>query len=155
MKNLNIKKHFTLLELMICIALITICFSMIGINVRKAINIHKYKSNIKKIDMYFDFCKKMAMANQADVYLNFSQVNQNIFCEMGTDENRSFFENSQKIRDNFENMYFFFDKKKINKLEILFSSTGEILPKGEIEFSTNDKIEFSDKNNYFKQFKTI
>ncbi len=143
----SIKRYFTLLELMITITLIVICFSVIGINLSEALYKHKYKNNIKKIDMYFDFCKKMAFSHQADIYLKLYQENQRVYCEIGTDESTGFFENTPKTKDHFDDINFLFNQKKINKLEILFSTTGEILPKG--------NIEFLDKKKKFKQIKTI
>lgn len=147
MKKLNIKKHFTLLELMVTMVLLVICFSIIGINVNKSLYAHKWNNNLKKIDMYFDFCKKMAFSNQADIYLNLSQVNSKIYFEIGTDATMGFFKNSKKTKDYFEDIYFLYNDKKIDKLEILFCSTGMILPKG--------TIEFLDKKKKFKQLKNI
>jgi len=132
---------------MITITLIVMCFSFIGIKINKALYTHKYKNNIKKLDMYFDLCKKMAFSNQADVYLKLYQEKEKLVCEIGTDEKMGFFINSKKIKDHFENMYFLYNQKKINKLEILFSTTGEILPKG--------NLEFLDKRKKFKQIKII
>jgi Tfp pilus assembly protein FimT len=141
MKKNIIKKYFTLLELVITIALITICFSVIGINVSRSLYKHRYKNNLKKIDLYFGFCKKMAYFNQSDVHMKLSQDDKKICCEMGTDETMGFFENSKKIEDAFDHMKFLFNKKKVDKLDVLFSSTGEVLPKGDLEFLDNkDKI---------------
>jgi hypothetical protein len=53
---------------------------------------------MKKIDMYFNFCKKMAFSNQADIYLKLSQKDFDIYCEMGTDEGMGFFENTKKTK---------------------------------------------------------
>ncbi|EKD26505.1 MAG: hypothetical protein ACD_79C01150G0002 [uncultured bacterium] len=97
--------------------------------------------------MYFDFCKAMSFSNQADIYLIISQKEQDVYCEIGTDEKVGFFENTNKTKDCFKNMFFLFNGKKVKDLEIIFSSTGKIVPGGEIKFF--------DKKNKFKQNKTI
>lgn len=141
------KIYFTLLEIIVTIALVTICFSVIGINVSEALYKHNYETCVKKMERYFDFCGKMAFSNQADVYLKLSQKGQDIYYEMGTDENMGFFENMKTTKDCFRDARFLFNDKKAINLEIVFSSTGEVLPKG--------NITFLDKKNKIKQIKTL
>ena len=77
-------KHFTLLEMMIAIVLIGIVASVTGIKVNTALHKHHYENNIKKFDSYVEFCKKMAFANQADIYLELKQDENKIEIEIGT-----------------------------------------------------------------------
>jgi len=147
MKKTITKKYFTLLEVMVTIALLSICFSIVGIKIHEALYSHKYKNNIKTIESYFIFCRKMALSNQADIYLNFKQENEKIYCEMGTDEKVGFFKNTKKTKDIFDNMHFLFNDKKAETLEIVFSSSGEIFPKG--------VFKFCDKKQKFEQIKII
>lgn len=147
MKKTITRRFFTLLELMVTITILAICFSVIGIKVNKALYKHKYRNNIKKIDMYFTFCKKMALSNQADIYLKLYQEKDKTCFEMGTDDFSGFFENIKKTKDVFDDMFFLFNQKKVNEMEIIFSSTGEILPKG--------NLEFFDKKKIFKEIKKI
>jgi hypothetical protein len=142
-----IKKSFTLLEIIITISLLTTCFSVIGIKINSALYSHKFKNNIKRIDDCFDFCKKMAKSNGADIYLKLFQKNMKIYIEIGTDQTMGFFEKGKKSKDQFDDMSFLFDDKNQDEMEIIFSSTGEVFPKG--------KFIFSDKKNKFKENKTI
>ena len=68
MKKKNIK-NFTLLELVVAITLIAFSFSFVGMKINTALYSHRCKNNIKKIESYFEFCRKMAQVNQADIYL--------------------------------------------------------------------------------------
>jgi hypothetical protein len=129
-----IKKYFTLLELLVTTVLLVVCFSFIGIKINKALYVHRSKNNLKKIENYFDFCKKMALANQADIYLKLYQKKGTIFCEIGTDETMGLFKKVKKIKDIFKNMCFLFDKKKIDMIEVIFSTTGKTFPNGKLEF---------------------
>jgi len=149
-----IKKNFTLLEIIITFTLVIFCFSFLGMKVNTALYSYKYKSNIKKIDNCFEFCKKMAQTNQSDIYLKLSQRNEKIFYEIGTNESIGFFKNSRKIKDKFEDIYFSFEGKKVNDIEIVFSTTGEIFPNGALEFS-DKKNKFKDKKVLNKQIKCL
>ncbi|HEU64927.1 MAG: hypothetical protein KR126chlam4_00310 [Candidatus Anoxychlamydiales bacterium] len=133
-KNSHIKKHFTLLEIMIGMVLIGIIASVIGINLNEALHKHKYENNIKKFDSYIEFCKKMAFANQADIYMNLSQDEKKTEIEIGTSSDMGFFKNIKKTHDSFNNMSFEFNGENHEKLEIIFTSNGNILTKGKIKF---------------------
>ncbi|MFA6119650.1 MAG: prepilin-type N-terminal cleavage/methylation domain-containing protein [Parachlamydiales bacterium] len=146
-KKTIIKKNFTLLEIIICISLLSICFSFVGIKINDALYSYKFKSSLKKIDVYIDFCQKMARSNQADIYLKLSQKNKKVFLEIGTDDKMGFFKNNKKISDVFENLFFDFEEKKTDCLEFVFSSSGETFPKG--------NFIFYDKKNKFKENKAI
>lgn len=136
------KKHFTLLEIMIAIVLIGIVASVTGINLSTALHKHNYENNIKKFDNYVEFCKKMAFANQADIYMTLSQDENNIEIEMGTSSDMGFFKNIKKTKDVFKSMNFKFNEKKMEKVEIVFTSNGSILTKGKINFlDIKEKIE--------------
>jgi hypothetical protein len=147
MKKKTTKKYFTLLEIILTITLLSICFSFIGIKINTVLYSYKFKDNIKKIDAYFEFCKKMAETNQADIYLKLSQNDKKTYLKIGTDEKMGFFEKTKKLDDVFNDFIFAFNKKNIDNVEIIFSSNGEVFPKG--------KFVFSDKKNKFSEKKTI
>lgn len=144
---INIKRSFTLIELMVTLSLIIISFSFIGVKINDSLYSHRFKNNIKKIDVYFDFCKKMALSNQADIYLKISQKDHRVKFEIGTDEVNGFFKNTQKTIEFFDDLNFLFDGTKVDKVEIVFTQTQKIIP--------NAAIEFFDTKNKFKQIKSI
>ncbi|NGX34557.1 MAG: hypothetical protein K1060chlam1_00910 [Candidatus Anoxychlamydiales bacterium] len=133
-KHCHFKKHFTLLEIVISIVLIGIFASVIGINLNEALYKHSYENNIKKMDNYIEFCKKMAFSNQADIYMHLTQGEKNIEIEIGTSSDMGFFKNIKKTKDIFNNMSFEFNNEKLDNLEIIFTSNGEILTNGELKF---------------------
>lgn len=135
-------KHFTLLEIMITIFLIGIVASAVSINLNKALHKHHYENNIKKFDSYVEFSKKMAFSNQADIYMHLTQTETKIGIEIGTSSDMGFFKNIKKTQDSFNNMNFKFNGEKLEKLEIVFTSNGNILTQGKFEFmDVKEKIE--------------
>ena len=146
MMNSIIKKNFTLLELMVVFFLLTFCFSLVGINVKKALYSHGFQNNIKTIDSYFEFCKKMALSNQADIYVSLKQENENLLLEMGTDEKMGFFKNQKQTKELLKNLHFYLNDEKSKKLQIVFSSTNKIQPEGKLEFK-DTKEKFSKIKN--------
>ena len=147
MKLKIIKKYFTLLEIVISIAILSLCFSLIGMKTQKAIYKHRYENNIKQFNHYTQFCKKMALSNQADVYLNLKEQNENIEIEMGTSETEGFFKNMKKTKDILKDINFLVNEEMINSLEIVFTSNGCVIPK--------IKIALRDKNRKFKPYKIL
>lgn len=137
-----IKKHFTLLEIMITMVLLGISFSIIGLNIRKALYKHNYENNIKKFESYTEFCKKMAFSNQADVYMVLSQTENKVSLKIGTSWDMGFFKNIKKTKDSLDNMHLLFNDEKFNQLEIVFTSNGNIFPSGVFLF-IDEKETFS------------
>lgn len=129
-----IKKSFTLLEIIITITILSFCFSFFGIKINALLYSHRYSNNLKKIESYIAFCKKVSETNQADISLKLFQKNKRIFLEIGTDEKVGIFENSKKISDIFDDITFTFNEKNIDNIEIIFSSNGEYYPKGKFVF---------------------
>lgn len=138
------RRHFTLLEIMIGMVLIGIIASVIGLNLNEALYKHRYENNKKKIDSYLEFCKKMAFANQADIYMQLSQDEKKIEMEIGTSADMGFFKNIKKTHDSFNNMSFEFNGEALDNLEIIFTSNGDILTKGSLKF-----IDIKKKFDYF------
>ncbi len=129
------KKAFTLIELMVSIALILLVTSIIGINVNKALKNHKFISKIKKIESYIEYVKKMALIHQTDVYFILNQDLKGSYLKIGTDEVNGFFKNQKVKEEIFENVFFSFNNER--NVIIIFSSTGNVFPKGEFIFSDN------------------
>jgi len=147
MKTKIIKKYFTLLEIVISIAILSLCFSLIGMKTQKAIYKHRYENNIKKLNHYAQFCKKMALSNQADVYLNLKEQNESIKLEIGTSETEGFFKNMKKTKDTLNDINFLVNKETVSSLEIVFTSNGCVMPEVQIELI--------DKNRKFKPYKFL
>ncbi|MBN2480064.1 MAG: type II secretion system protein [Parachlamydiales bacterium] len=142
MKNITIKRNFTLLEIVLTIVIISLFSSLIFLKMNTALEGHKIKSDIKKIDSYFVMCKKMAYTHQADIYLTAINEKKGMTLEIGTDENMGLFENQKKIKELLKNINFKFNNKIVDKVEIIFSSTGSILPKPNFQFfDKNSKIQ--------------
>ena len=129
-----IKRKFTLIELIIVLAIIGMSCSLIGIKINKVIYSHNVKNDLKKIEYYFQFCKKIALFNQMDVYLVLEQKKDSTLLKIGTDENLGFFKNSKPLKYDFKNINFSFNNKKMKKIEVLFCATGSILPEGSFKF---------------------
>ena len=142
----TIKKNFTLLELMVVFCLLTFCFSLVGINIKKALYSHGFQNNIKTIDSYFEFCKKMALSNQADIYVSLKQKDASLLLEMGTDEKMGFFQNQKQTKEILKNLHFYLNDEKCENLQIVFSSTNKIEPEGKLEFKDTKEKFFKIKN---------
>ncbi len=119
---------------MISIALIVMISSIASIKVNQALYKHSFEANIKKISTYFELCSKLAFANQADIYLILSQREEKVFLEIRTDNKTGLFKDQKTIKDIFKNFQFFFNEKKEKDLEIIFSSTNQVMPKGHFVF---------------------
>lgn len=128
------RRYFTLLEIVIAILLVSIFATLIGVNLNEALYKHSYENDIKKMDNYIEFSKKMAFSNQADIYMHLKQAEKKIEIEIGTSSDMGFFKNIKKTKDTFNNMRFEFNEESLDNLEIIFTSNGEILTKGELKF---------------------
>jgi len=59
---MNIKRSFSLIEVIITIVIISMISTIVSISINKSLKYYRFKTNIKKIESYFEFAKKMFVA---------------------------------------------------------------------------------------------
>ena len=160
----NIQKRnrfFTLLEVILFIAIVSIVSTVIGISIGKGVSKYRLEREVKRFYEKFFFIKKMAIANQCDLIVDITQKKKGVLLEIGTSENGGIFPNRKREKEYFSSIYFKFigDKKIKNSVRLFFYSTGDFYPKGKLRIyggGISSKKRFRDidleKNFTFKKF---
>ena len=137
-KNLkNIQKRnrfFTLLEVILFIAIVSIVSTVIGISIGKGVSKYRLERECNRFYEKFFFIKKMAIANQCDLLVDITQKKKGILLEIGTSENGGIFPNKKREREYFSSISFKFigDKKIEGSMRFFFYFTGDFYPKGKL-----------------------
>ena len=150
------KFFFTLIEIMVVMIIIAIASSAIGIKISRSISDHEYKRSAAQIFEKLKFAKKLALANQCDVYFSLSQEKNKVFSEVGYFEGKEG-KNQMKYRHGYSNLRFKFDSQDGNiydkSLTLIFTSSGDYLPKGFLKLiGTNKSNHSAPEEIDFKEF---
>lgn len=92
----------------------------------EAVGKYRFYQNEQKINSLFSYAKKMSFIQKSDVFITFEQKKGDLFVEVDSE------------KKSLKNLKLLFNNKHIQKLEILISSSGAILPEGKLAI-TDDK----------------
>lgn len=120
------KRAFTLLEVMICIFIITSVGSFVFFQIHKGTKKAYFSTSTKSMVNKLDFCKKMAFLHQADTYFRLYQTDKGILLTTGFEE--KVFNRGQHL---YKGLSFSYKGVKMEYLEIVFSSSGKMNPNAE------------------------
>lgn len=137
------KSFFTIIELMICLVIIALTSALFAPKIYKAVERAHYESSYKKIKSHIDLCQKIASLQQTDIYFTLSQDEKELFYSMSL-EGGGFFRENKPRSGKYKGIFFLFNGKRRPSIELIFSSSGEVIPKGQIKFFYNkdqDSIE--------------
>jgi prepilin-type N-terminal cleavage/methylation domain-containing protein len=136
------KFFFSLIEIMVVLVIIAIASTVVGIKISKSISDHEYQRATEQIFEKLMFAKKLALANQCDVYLSLIQENNKLYSEVGY-FGGSDGKNQKKYRHGFSNLKFKFESEDQgtveNSITFCFTSSGDYLPRGILYLSRSDK----------------
>jgi len=138
---MNIKRSFSLIEVIITIVIISMISTIVSISINKSLKYYRFKTNIKKIESYFEFAKKISYMQQTDVFFYLENKDKDILLTIGTSKDGGFFKNQKSIKDRIKNAHFLLKNQKSNSVEITFSSSGAIFPKEEIKICDKNSQE--------------
>ncbi len=134
------KNCFTLIELFIALSIIGIVATIIGVKLASSLSIYRFEKSIERINDMMKVTKELAISNQADMVLFFYQEKNGLHCYRGSDEKQGLFRGQKREEKFFEDVYFMYNDEIIEKKEIIFSSTGQIIPNGEFIFSNDSNF---------------
>ncbi len=92
----------------------------------------------------------MSQTHQTDIFLWLTNTNKGLTLKIGTDKDRGIFLNENVIEKRLKKINFSFDDKELKKVRIVFSSTGNFFPKGDISIYKNDKKEILSLSSLMK-----
>lgn len=131
------KSSFTFLELMVCIAILTIAGTFFAYKTSEVLALTKTNKAIKAIFSHIDLCKRLSTHQHSDVIFKLRRDQQKnlLVCTIGTEGEQGIYTNTPPIEHKFEEMQFLFIPKGSSKeyqetIEIAFSSTGTVVPNG-------------------------
>lgn len=125
-KKISNRRFFTLLEVMIGIALIALASSLIGVKMHHAIEKKRFQSTLESLKARIMVTQKLAISTQDDWQLTLEKKGHawtlHTVCE-----------NKKKLSPlHFQNFDVYLNGKKVDCLTLDFFSTGEVLPNGKI-----------------------
>ena len=107
MKILKIvKRSFTLLEIVIALILISTCSTVVGIKITKAVEKHRFYSNAKLIEDKLNFCQKIALSSQEDIYFSINSLKKGSEYFISKDENKGLLLKKKKLKKVFKKSIF-------------------------------------------------
>lgn len=133
------KFAYSLIELMLVIFLITIFFSLISFSVVKWIKKETFPTSAKIVLERIHIARNLASHLDTDIFLKLEQKEKSIVCKIFSnaplnDKGLNFIKKDLEI-EGIEAIHF--DAKKLEFLEIKFSSNGYIYPKGCLQLSSD------------------
>jgi len=133
-QNMTCKKKkktrfFTLLEVMICVAILLITASFFTYKLSEVLALNKTQKSIKTIASRIDLCKRLAFLEQSDVIFKLYPEKDKLICQVGTEGDQGIIVRKKPLEQKFSGIDFSFDGSS-DFLEISFSSTGSVYPTG-------------------------
>jgi hypothetical protein len=136
------RRSFTLLEIIIAFTILAMSSTLIGVNLRNAIQKKKFTHEVSKFKETLLFYHKLSMTKKEDWTLVLKNFQKNTILECISEET-SF---SKKIIFHFQ---FLVDERQENSYAITFFSSGHIKPMSEISLSLSDFVEKLSFNELF------
>jgi len=125
------RRFFTLLEVMVGIALLTLASGVIGWRMHKAIQKKKFQSGIERLKERFFICQRLAVATQDDWTGEFKQKEKDWVFELSCIDGKI-----KKLPTlTLEGITIALNGKKVSELDFEFYSSGQVVPEGVLRFS--------------------
>lgn len=131
----RIKKPFTFLELLICLAVLSLIGSLFAVKGKKLFDQYAFKQEVSKVRDILQLAKEYAFCYQSDVLVVLSKNKKHFFIEIKTDEpllkKEGFFKKKYKL-------------SKVSSIDfkesaLLFSGSGWVFPKGDLVIKGNEQ----------------
>ena len=121
------KRAFSLLEMFIVIALLGIAGSLVGIKMHSLLIQHRFQRQSRMLTCELRFCQNMALANQANVYLDFFAEKNGVRMEAG-DGTQGFFRGQPKTAARLDKVCLKFGGEPLLTFRLLFTPNSQIYP---------------------------
>jgi len=139
------KRYFSLVEIVVVIAIIALIGGGLGMHFAKNIKNHRFKSHISQVEAALQFAKEIAFSNQIDVTFCIEPDADHLGDMKGffiTDEPEYTLKGALNKVYKFSSLYLFKDEKLVNQtIKFLFSSSGYIDAEENIYLSSDKKGE--------------
>jgi hypothetical protein len=138
--------------------ILAIISTTVGIEVKKAIDKHRFESSCSRIVCKLRYAKRLALANQCDVYVDFVQNKNELLTIVDFAGDYSI--KKAAIKERFSDFFIEISGKKEfeNKknLRLLYTSTGSFFPNVKIRFyNSAKKNKEIDLEEFFKTVKSL
>lgn len=147
-------RFFTLIEVMICVAILLITASFFSYKLAEILSLTKTQKSMKQIASRLDLCKRLAFYEQSDVVFKLFHEDDILVCQVGTEGVSGIIAHNFPPKQKFSGIDFSF-KGASDSIEISFSSTGSVFPTGILYLSDGKKIKkkFPIRNKYITSLK--
>ena len=135
------KRSFSLIEIMIALSILAIVSSALVYKTNVLIEKHRFETSFLKIKNKLLFAKQMALVSQNDIFLTFTNTNNNLVYALYSDGDKTPIDTEV-----LKNIFIQINNEK-KSFQINISSTGWFYPRA--------KITLFQKKHNFKNFKTI
>jgi prepilin-type N-terminal cleavage/methylation domain-containing protein len=130
------KRSFTLLEILIGIALLAIASGLVGWKMHRAIQKKEFHSALERLKSRFIVCQRLAVATQADWQGQFQKSEAGWVFETTCDEGRV-----KKLSPlQLGSLEILLDGKRVNGLTVDFFASGQVSPAGTFRFMRKEEI---------------
>lgn len=125
------RRFFTLLEVMVAIALLTLASGVIGWKMHKAIEKKRFQSAIERLKERFFICQRFAVTTEADWKGELKQEKKEwVFASTCIDGK---FKSLIPLK--FEKISVALNGKPVQKLDFDFYASGQVVPEGTLSFT--------------------
>ena len=80
------KRRFTLLELLVCIAILGVIASLLGIKGKGMVDHHRFRSSVQEVANKLGLCKTLALSYQADLTFRLFEKEGALYFQIISDE---------------------------------------------------------------------
>ena len=123
------KINFTLIEIMIAIAIMAFFSTFIGMRTSRALFKYNFSKQTKELSEKLIFAHRMAIVNQYDMEARLFQHGDNSICLCGFDGDKS---KEKSLFSSFTAVFRSKEGEEFSDFLITFSSTGNVFPKGSL-----------------------
>jgi prepilin-type N-terminal cleavage/methylation domain-containing protein len=140
------KRNFSLLEIMLVLALLGVFAVWVGPKAFEKIQEHRFHHQVEEIQEKFLFLRKMAFLRQEDIFLTLAETKEGIKTVVFVEEGEKLFSGKSQEEKIFKNLFFTYqgqknkkegkEKKEVKRKKIQFSffSSGMNSPLGSLSF---------------------
>ncbi len=101
----------------------------------------RFTSGSNQLKAQIEFCEKFAKIYQQDTELKIVHLKNGIAYQIQFAGEENFFQNTKSSKKFISHAFCLFDKKKFEKKIIYFSSTGKIIPEGNLEICSSKTVD--------------
>ena len=141
---MKIKKAFTLLEMMVVLAILSIIGTLTTVYIKKLVNAHRFESEVANLFIAIQEAQVLSAAFQTDLSLDFFQKKGTLYYRISTDEPLTLKQLNQGDFPLAHTAVLKFKDIKVKKLHLDIFSGGRIEPGGILNFRQTQEDDAKD-----------